>query len=30
MLIFGGSWHVAGYYTWSSNINQLVFKLIIN
>jgi hypothetical protein len=29
-LIFGGSWQVARHCTWSSNINQLGIKLIIN
>jgi hypothetical protein len=29
-IIFGGSWHVARYYTWSSNINQSFVELIIN
>ena len=29
-LIFGGSWQVARYCTWFSNINQKIVKLIIN
>ena len=29
-LIFGGSWHVTKWCTWSSNIDQSIAELIIN